>query len=94
MVSADLKSATTHTFDSALAANATIKMPTMVTGECQAWIHVSESLLNQVNVIVTAFDPEGTVTFDTQDINPTPSADGSADGSRRRGRQRARSSST
>jgi hypothetical protein len=71
-VAADLKSATTHTFDSAAAGNATIKMPTLVTGECQAWIHVSESLHNHVNVVVTAFDPEGTVTFDNQDINPTP----------------------
>ena len=39
---------------------------------CEAWIHISESNLNQVNVIVVAFDPEGTVTFDTNDINPTP----------------------
>jgi hypothetical protein len=39
---------------------------------CEAWIHISESNLNQVNVVVVAFDPEGTVTFDTNDINPTP----------------------
>lgn len=39
---------------------------------CEAWIHVSESQLNNVNVVVTAYDPEGTVTFDTKDINPTP----------------------
>jgi hypothetical protein len=39
---------------------------------CEAWIHVSESQLANVNVVVTAFDPEGTVTFDTKDINPTP----------------------
>lgn len=42
------------------------------TDECEAWIHVSESQLANVNVVVTAFDPEGTVTFDTTDINPTP----------------------
>ncbi|MCH7484665.1 MAG: hypothetical protein IIA90_05895, partial [Chloroflexi bacterium] len=37
--------------------------------ECQAWIHITESLLGPVNVIVTAYDPEGTVTFDTI-VNP------------------------
>jgi hypothetical protein len=70
-VAADAKSATTTTFDTV--ANPTITIGTPPAGgECQAWIHVSESLLNPVNVIVTAFDPEGTVTFDTTQINPTP----------------------
>ena len=40
--------------------------------ECQAWIHITESLLGPVNVIVTAYDPEGTVTFDTIVNEPTP----------------------
>ena len=71
LVSGDLKSAMTHTFDTAANPAITIA-PVMVTGECQAWIHVSESQLKAVNVVVTAFDPEGTVTFDTQGINPTP----------------------
>ena len=71
-VSADGKSATTHTFDTSLSADVTTSggwtvPPVMVTGECQAWIHVSESQLKPVNVIVTAFDPEGTVTFDTRE---------------------------
>jgi hypothetical protein len=70
------KAATTHTFDTAInlsveSGGITVE-PVVTDGECQAWIHVSESLLNQVNVVVTAFDPEGTVTFDTKDINPTP----------------------
>jgi hypothetical protein len=75
-VSGDGKQATTHTFDTAVNdaitdGGITVE-PVSVDGECQAWIHVSESLLNPVNVIVTAFDPEGTVTFDTTEINPTP----------------------
>jgi hypothetical protein len=44
----------------------------MVDGECQAWIHVSESLLGPVNVLITAYDPEGTVTFDVIINEPTP----------------------
>ena len=68
-VAADGKSATTHTFDTT--ANPTITIGAPAADECQAWIHVSESLLSPVNVIVTAFDPEGTVTFDTI-LNPTP----------------------
>jgi len=40
--------------------------------ECQAWIHITESLLGPVNVIVTAYDPEGTVTFDIIVNEPTP----------------------
>jgi hypothetical protein len=74
-VSADNKEATTHTFDTSVnnsVENGGITVePVITSGECQAWIHISESLLNPINVIVTAFDPEGTVTFDTI-INPTP----------------------
>lgn len=72
-VSPDLKSAVTQTFNTAT--NPTLAQATLVTGECQAWIHVSSSLLAQVNVLVTAHDPEGTVTFDVI-INepPTPPA--------------------
>jgi len=79
-ISADGKSATTHTFDTATqplvnASPPGWTVPPDPTGhECQAWIHVSESQLKPVNVTVTAFDPEGTVTFDTQAINPTPTA--------------------
>ncbi|MEO8458038.1 MAG: hypothetical protein ABI559_09515, partial [Chloroflexota bacterium] len=76
VVSADGKQASTVTFDTNLndgiAAGGITVEPVLASGECQAWIHVSESLLNPVNVIITAFDPEGTVTFDTTDINPTP----------------------
>jgi len=42
---------------------------------CQAWIHITESLLGPVNVIITAYDPEGTVTFDVivnPVVEPTP----------------------
>jgi hypothetical protein len=46
--------------------------PVIEEGECQAWIHISESLLGPVNVIITAFDPEGTVTFDVIVNEPTP----------------------
>ncbi len=69
------KTADVTTF--ATAANTTIALggltaPTIVTGECQAWIHITESLLSPVNVIVTAYDPEGTVTFDKIVNAPTP----------------------
>jgi hypothetical protein len=51
----------------------TADVTTYVVGdECQAWIHISNSLLSPVNVIVTAFDPEGTVTFDKIINEPTP----------------------
>lgn len=40
--------------------------------ECQAWIHISSSLLDEVNVLVTADDPEGTPTFDVVFNEPTP----------------------
>lgn len=79
------KSADVITFDSAAAVNAAIAdggltvLPRQQSSppddECQAWIHISESLLNPVNVIVTAYDPEGTVTFDTivnEPATPTP----------------------
>lgn len=64
-VSASKKFASTHTF----AVSAT---------ECQAWIHVSESQELPVDVIIRAFDPEGTVTFDVlinepPEPTPTPS---------------------
>lgn len=62
VVAADKKSATTHTY----AASAT---------ECEAWIHVSESQEQPVNVVIQAFDPEGTVTFDVlinEPPEPTP----------------------
>lgn len=75
VVAADDKSATTHTFDTAVnntIANGGITVdsgPDFDSGECQAWIHVSESLLEPINVIVRAFDPEGEVTFDVV-VNP------------------------
>lgn len=53
------------TFSTAL--NATLKeFPTLdgSADECQAWIKVSSSLLDIVNVLVTAHDPEGKVGFD------------------------------
>ncbi|GAB4331774.1 MAG: hypothetical protein Kow0010_17310 [Dehalococcoidia bacterium] len=49
------------------AVNTTLKeFPTLdgSTDECQAWIKVSSSLLDIVNVLVTAHDPEGKVGFD------------------------------
>jgi len=62
------KTADVTTFD-ANVTNALTIAPTLDVEECQAWIHITESLLGPVNVIVTAFDPEGTVTFD-KIINP------------------------
>lgn len=53
------------TFSTAL--NTTLKeFPTFdgSADECQAWIKVSSSLLDIVNVLVTAHDPEGKVGFD------------------------------
>jgi hypothetical protein len=38
--------------------------PTPDLGVCQAWVRISNSLLSQVNVLVEAADPEGTITFD------------------------------
>jgi hypothetical protein len=72
VVAADKKSADTHTFDTGDGGNAEITLPTIEAGECQAWIHISSSLLGTVNVIVIAHDPEGTVTFDTVINEPTP----------------------
>ncbi len=41
---------------------------------CQAWIKVSNSLLGVLNVLIIAYDPEGTVTFDRiVDFNTTAS---------------------
>lgn len=51
-------------FDTADPNNAAIKRKVVEEGECQAWIKVSNSLLGIGNVLVTAPDPEGTVTFD------------------------------
>lgn len=64
------KSADTYAFDTSAfnnIANGGItvdSVPGFDAGECQAWIHVSESLIEPVNVIVRAHDPEGEVTFD------------------------------
>ncbi|MEX2390972.1 MAG: hypothetical protein WD904_05185 [Dehalococcoidia bacterium] len=66
------KTADVTTFDTNGADSALTITPVQVDGECQAWIHISESLLGPVNVIVTAFDPEGTVTFDVIINEPTP----------------------
>lgn len=63
------KTADVTTFDTDGTNSALTIEPVIKDGECQAWIHVSESLLQPVNVIVTAYDPEGTVTFDVT-INP------------------------
>ncbi len=67
-VSANGKVAATQTF-SALDATADQLPPELdaLFGDedvCLAWVHISESLLQAVNVKITAFDPEGTVTFD------------------------------
>jgi len=63
VIAAGGKSATTKTFDSDAAGALTVK-PVVVDGECQAWVLVSSTLLHEVNVLITAHDPEGTVTFD------------------------------
>ena len=42
--------------------------------ECQAWVRISSSLLDLVDVLIIADDPEGYVAFDVQ-INFTPTAD-------------------
>ncbi len=57
------QSATTVTFDPddpALRGRAKIDP-----NECQTWIRVVSTLLNEVNVLTTAHDPEGDVVFDT-----------------------------
>jgi hypothetical protein len=70
------KEAWVATFDSAAhntIANGGITIAhTIAAGECQAWIHVSSSLLDEVDVLVTAYDPEGTPTFDVVFNQPTP----------------------
>jgi hypothetical protein len=64
------------TFDTDVPGNPTI-LPRFVNGidgECQAWILLSNSLFGLTDVKVTAFDPEGTITWDViVDISdPTP----------------------
>lgn len=70
------KSADVTTFDTAanadIASGGITVTPTLVDGECQAWIHISSSLLATVDVLVTAHDPEGTPTFDVTFSNATP----------------------
>ena len=70
----DAKSAPVFTFDTGDAANDAITQATWFIDEdeCQAWIHISESQIKPVNVIITAYDPEGTVTFDKLINAPTP----------------------
>ena len=64
---------TVHTFDTdPLVTDPSLVRPTLVAGECQAWVHITSSLLHTVNVLVTAHDPEGTVTFDVTYSNATP----------------------
>ena len=69
----------TSTFSADDAANAAIARTKLVEGdECQAWILVSATLNSLVDVRITAFDPEGTVTFDVvvnAPSEPTPTAD-------------------
>ncbi len=77
VIAAGGKSATTVTFDSDAAGALTVK-PVMVNGECQAWILVASTLLHEVNVLITAYDPEGTVTFDLI-INKDTDGDGVPD---------------
>ncbi|MCH8200627.1 MAG: hypothetical protein IIB85_01755, partial [Chloroflexi bacterium] len=60
------------TFDTALSGNSDLTQAVVVDDECQAWIHITDSLQNPINVIVTAYDPEGTVTFDKILNEPTP----------------------
>jgi hypothetical protein len=59
------QSATTFTFSAD--DNPLIARPKFVSSgdECQSWIQVVSTLLNEVDVLTTAHDPEGLVTFDT-----------------------------
>jgi uncharacterized repeat protein (TIGR01451 family) len=59
------QSAESFTFDTAdpSQVNNVIK-PLKNDPECQTWIRVSNSLLGVGNVLVTAYDPEGTIQFD------------------------------
>ncbi|MGK2965753.1 MAG: hypothetical protein ACSLFM_09105, partial [Tepidiformaceae bacterium] len=54
------------TFDTNDSANAGITVADFieVDGECQAWVKLSNSLLGVINIKVTAWDPEGTITWD------------------------------
>ena len=63
----DSKTAHTSTFDTDITSNPTKTV--VVEDECQAWVHISSSLIAEVDVIIQAHDPEGTVTFDVI-INP------------------------
>ncbi len=59
------QSATSFTFDTLDPNQATkVIKPLVNDPECQTWIRVSNSLLGIGNVLVTAFDPEGTIQFD------------------------------
>jgi hypothetical protein len=71
-IGADGLSASTVTFD-ADAAGAPVKGSPVPADSCQAWVLVSHSTNEQVDIRITAFDPEGTITFDTI-LNPTPPA--------------------
>jgi hypothetical protein len=56
------QSATTFTFDTADPNAPTLTV--VEDNECQAWVRLSNSLLGVGNILVTAFDPEGTIQFD------------------------------
>ncbi len=68
VISGDQRSATTETFDTDGDSRTKGSPPA---DSCQAWILVSHSLGDPVDVRVTAHDPEGTIEFDTI-ISTTP----------------------
>ena len=58
------QSASTLTFDTVDPSQVTnVIKPLKADPECQTWIRVSNSLLGIGNVLVTAYDPEGTIQF-------------------------------
>jgi hypothetical protein len=53
---------TTETFDTV--AQPSLAKDTLFDGECQSWVEVRATVQSEVNLVVTAFDPEGTIDFD------------------------------
>jgi hypothetical protein len=72
------QSATTFTFDPDSVGVRPAPGDRVDTNECQSWIKVVSTLLNEVNVLITAYDPEGTVIFDVK-LNVDSDNDGVRD---------------
>lgn len=69
------KAADVITFDTDGAFSNLTVQPLRSEGECQAWIHVRDDLLDYISIEVTVYDPAGTYTTSMliNDYTPTPS---------------------